>query len=78
MSNIIKELRIPDVTFADVMRQMRQNCPARSLYQSAVDFIDLMAITSVHCKTQKHKEEVTVKIRLAALLTGDHTRFRRN
>ena len=78
MSNIIKELRIPDVTFADVMMQMRLSCPARSLYQSAVDFIDLMAITSVHCKTQKHNDEVVVKIKLAALLTGDHTKFRRN
>lgn len=78
MANKFIELRIPAVTFKNVMFQIRNTCPGENIAKSANDFIDLMGKVLPHCKTQEHKEQVIVKVQLAALLTGKHVSFRNN
>lgn len=78
MNNKVIELRIPDVSFKEVMFQMRSTCPGENISKCADDFIQLMGKVIPHCKTQKHKDEIIVKVQLAALLTGNYVKNRGN
>lgn len=61
-------INFADVTFADVVVEMKQRYPGYNIQTQAAQYIDLMMVVSRHVNTAEQRNKIAAKVMLALLI----------
>lgn len=71
-------INFPDVSFTDVVTDMKQRYPGLNIQTQAAQYFDLMAVVSRHALTQEMRNKTCVKVLHAVLILDAFTQRRTN
>lgn len=71
-------INFPDVSFADVVADMKQRYPGLNIKTQAEQYVDLMVVVSRHALTQEMRNKTCVKVLHAVLIPDAFSARRTN